>query len=436
MDDWSHEDVVVWLTHLKLQNDVVDVFKAYEVTGRDLSVLSDEELAAMGISNKLARLRITVKRQLHLHAKDPRNLPDESLVPGQDYVMTPVPAPPPRHLHSQASVDDDEDDYMVPRDKAASLCLRGSPDLSARKTNEQRSGMRPRAATVGMQRAALRRPVTAPSGRVLDMAVGRQHHRHPPTSTPRQRNTLSRSTDAALTPAVTSAHAHAHARMGARRMTAGAGVVTAAAAARKRTSYDHIPHVPTAVAPNNGMPSKSLPLPPFQQELRDSLVHQIQQARKRGTNEMANIVYTRTRLDTDLCQQLSKELRMCQLVSTVILDRCGLTNETVHYVAMAIPHHSGLRKLSLEHNKIKDDGAIVIAQALRRNASLKQLNLAHNKIGTKGATELINATRYVFGFGEYNLSLSEVNIASNSFSKKKIGALLKDDTEHDTSFNY
>eukprot|EP01147_Barroeca_monosierra_P011056 gene11056-3125_t len=103
MDGWSHNQVKLWLEHLRFKDEIIDVFLEYEVTGADLVLLSESELEAMGVTNKLARLRICVKREEHkqLYALL-ENFPGYQL-----------PKPPPRST-IQTSLDGFDPDYERP----------------------------------------------------------------------------------------------------------------------------------------------------------------------------------------------------------------------------------------------------------------------------------------------------------------------------------
>lgn len=75
-------------------------------------------------------------------------------------------------------------------------------------------------------------------------------------------------------------------------------------------------------------------------------------------------------------------------LTTLDLDRCGLTDDVVLTLCHALTSNSALRHLSLQCNELTATGAVALGQALVGHPALKELCLAGNCIEDDGACSL------------------------------------------------
>lgn len=87
--------------------------------------------------------------------------------------------------------------------------------------------------------------------------------------------------------------------------------------------------------------------------------------------------------DNDI-SKVAVYLKSHQDINSIYLERNHLTGKTLG--ELALPQ---VEEISLDHNKINDEGALIIAKSFKK-ASLKLLSLGHNDIGDTGAISLIN----------------------------------------------
>ena len=93
-------------------------------------------------------------------------------------------------------------------------------------------------------------------------------------------------------------------------------------------------------------------------------------------------------------------------VSDEVLD---YVTDVLYLLSLGLNNNMTIRKLDLSHNKMSNDGAVIISDCLKRKNTIKELNLSHNRIGVEGMDKL----------SQYALSLEYIDLSANKSSPWK-----------------
>ena len=72
----------------------------------------------------------------------------------------------------------------------------------------------------------------------------------------------------------------------------------------------------------------------------------------------------------------------------IIIGTCDLTSKGVEDLSKALAHNSSLEQLSIEQNRIGDQGVAYVAESLKKNQTLKHLNISQCGLGYSHTSKL------------------------------------------------
>ena len=112
----------------------------------------------------------------------------------------------------------------------------------------------------------------------------------------------------------------------------------------------------------------------------------------------------------DSCTQMDF-LRHTTTIQLLNLSHCGLADNCVKHLAVALEQNNSLKELDISHNRITAEGAICLLEALQQNKCLEKLNLNGNKV-YDDVERLVNMTEMVLQTNRHFKSLNLHGCAS------------------------